>query len=745
MKRPVLGFFLLHFTALTLALVLTPFTLAQSAGKLTIEDIFADGGVTGRGPENIQWRPDNAGFSFVQRDDSGTHGELWYVDAATGAKQSLVTEAKLATLSPSLQKITDEREKERLTRYNVAAYLWAPDSKQLLFDSRGQLWLYSLATGTGVQFTAAPDPSQDPKFSPDGNLLAFVRKHNLFVQPVSGKDAKQLTKDKDENLLNGEVDWVYAEELEVRSNYFWSPESKQIVYLQIDETRVPTYPITDWMPTHPEVEQEKYPKAGDPNPAVKLGVVSASGGKTRWISLSNDPDIYIPRFGWVREGIAYAMVLNRRQDTLDLYFIDTDSGRSRKVLTESDPTGWVAVNDDFRILKSGDKFLWSSWRTGNTHLYLYSFDPQNPLSADAKLERPLTQGDFQVLAVAAVDESAGVVYFTSNKDDAREQQIYSVKLDGSDLKRVSQEKGTHGADFSEDGKYYLDSFSTQTSSPRMSVCAPGGSCQKVWESRSVDGYGLRAPKFLEFKAEDGTVLYGSLLLPPDAAAGAKIPVIVNTYGGMAGQLVRNAWIGTTGLFHQILAGRGFAVFTVDNRGTPNRDRKFQIAIRHEFGRVELRDQLAALDQLTAQYPQLDRSRTAIWGWSNGGSMTLYAMTHSDAFKAGVAVAPVTDSRNYDSIYMERFLGLPKEDPQGYDDSAVPPVADKLHGSLLLVHGTSDDNVHFQNSVQMVDALIKAGKQFRFMMYPNKTHGIAGAAARTHLFHMMEDHFERELK
>jgi len=249
---------------------------------------------------------------------------------------------------------------------------------------------------------------------------------------------------------------------------------------------------------------------------------------------------------------------------------------------------------------------------------------------------------------------------------------------------------------------------------------------------------------MEFKADDGTTLYGDLLLPPNSTAG-KIPVVVEVYGGPAAQIVRNEWGGTTALFHQMLARNGYAIFSVDNRGTPNRDRKFQTAIRHQFGAIELKDQLAGLDQMLAQYPQLDRERVAIWGWSNGGSMTLYSLTHSDAFKAGVSVAPVTDWHNYDTIYTERYMGLPKDNEKGYADSSLPKAADKLHGALLLAHGTSDDNVHFQNSIQMIEALMKAGKQFRFMLYPNKTHGISGTQDRTHLFHMIQNFLDENLK
>ena len=711
---------------------------------LTIETLFQPGGLAGRAPETTEWSPDGTRVTFVQRDDKGENGELWYVDASTGERKVLVSAAKLASLDPDVNKVKNEREKERLTRYRVAAYLWAPDSKHLIFDSQGQLWLYDLGSATAVQFTSASDPSGDPKFSPDGGHVAYVRKHNLFVRPVSGNSEKQLTKDTGDNLFNGDIDWVYAEELAVRSNYFWSPDSKQIVFLHMDESKVPTYPITDWLPTHPNVENEKYPKVGDPNPVVKLGVVDADKGKVRWISLTSDEDSYIPRFGWVREGVIWAEVLNRTEDKMELYFADAKSGKSRIVLTETTPGAWMDFEHvEVRFMKSKGEFLWPSWRDGNMHLYLYSFDKQNPMGAEAKLESQLTKGDFEVLGIEGVDEAAGTVFFSANKDDPRQTHIFSVQLDGSGLKALTTEEGEHLGNFSDDGKHYTHMYFGPQASTSISLCTVGGVCNPVWQAReAIHEYGLRAPKYLEFKADDGTTLYGRLLLPQDAPASGKIPLIVNIYGGPAAQMVKK---GAPDPFDEILSRKGFAIFAVDNRGTPGRDRKFQTAIRHEFGAIELKDQLTALDQLLAQYPQLDKDRIAIWGWSNGGSMTLYAMTHSDRFRAGVAVAPVTDQLNYDSIYTERYMGLLKDDKDGYQQSDVTQSAEKLHGALLLVHGTSDDNVHFQNSIQMIDALIKAGKQFRLMIYPNKTHSIAGKDARVHLFTMIVDHFERELK
>jgi dipeptidyl-peptidase 4 len=736
---------LVLFAFIFCAMIAAPGVAQSSPTKpLTIESINQPGGLGGRGLENAEWSPDGTKLTYVQRDEKGEKGELWYVDAATGEKKMLVSAAKLAALDPDVNKVKNEREKERLTRYHVAAYLWAPDSKHLIFDSQGQLWMYDLGSETAVQFTSASDPSGDPKFSPDGAHVAYVRKHNLYVRPANGKDEKALTKDTGENLFNGDIDWVYAEELGVRSNYFWSPDSKEIVFLHMDESKVPIYPITDWMPTHPNVENEKYPKVGDPNPVVKLGVADADKGKVRWISLTSDEEAYIPRFGWVREGVLWVEVLNRTEDKMDLYFVDAKSGKSRIVLTETTPGAWIDFDHvEVRFLKSSGQFLWPSWRDGNMHLYLYSFDKQNPMGADAKLERQLTEGDFEVLGIEGVDEAAGTVFFSANKDDPRQVHIFSVQLDGSGFKGLTSGEGMHRGNFSADGKHYTHMFMGPQNSPSVTVCAVGGSCYPVWAATNVIAeYGLRAPKQLEFKADDGTVLYGRLLLPPDASASGKIPLIIHIYGGPAGQMVTKS---TPDAFDEILARKGFAIFAVDNRGTPGRDRKFQTAIRHEFGAIELKDQLTALDQLLAQYPQLDKDRIAIWGWSNGGSMTVYAMTHSDRFRAGVAVAPVTDQRNYDSIYTERYMGLLKDDKDGYEQSDVMTSVDKLHGALMLVHGTSDDNVHFQNSVQLIDALIKAGKQFRLMIYPNKTHSISGKDARVHLFTMIVDHFERELK
>jgi dipeptidyl-peptidase-4 len=731
---------------------------ARGPQQLTIERIFAEGGVTGRAPSNLEWSPDGKKVSFVQRDASGEHGALWYVDASTGKKAILVAEEKLATLAPPISKIKSEREKTWIERYHVASYHWAPDSQHLLFDSMGQLWYYSLDSGTAVQITTAPQATGDPKFSPDGKRISYIRDHNLYVRPLeAGAGEKEITEDANpkikkhelgsgtatEDLLNGEVDWVYAEELDVRSNYFWEPSGRHIAFLQMNEHGVPTYPLTDLLDVQATVEKEKYPKPGDPNPVVRLGVVGSEGGKVKWISLTKDQDIYIPRFGWIRDGWLWVQVLNRAQNKLDIYFVDANSGKSRRVLEETNAK-WIEISDDFQVLKSGDRFLWSSWRTGYTHLYLYSFDQSNPLAADARLERQLENGDYEVTDVDGVDDSW--VYFTANKDDARDRQLYRVKLDGSGLSRISQEPGTHETDFADDAKHYVDRFSTLQTAPLMSFCTVGGSCNQFWGSNDLKQYHITPPKFVDFKAEDGTALHGILWLPESAATAApgSVPLILNPYGGPHAQDVSNAWRGAFGLFNQILLRHGFAVLTVDNRGMGARGQKFAAANFHHFGDTELKDQLAALDQALQQYPILDRNRLGFWGWSYGGYFTLYTMTHSDRFRAGVSVAPVTNWVLYDSIYTERYMGLPKDNAENYRTSSPVNNAAELHGHLLEVHGTGDDNVHFQNTVQMAQALINAGRQFDLMIYPGKTHGISGTAASTHLFHLIENHFVKYL-
>jgi dipeptidyl-peptidase-4 len=714
------------------------------AQEFTLQSIFARE-LTGKPPQTIEWSPDGNKVSYMLWDEQGESAQLYAIDVATGKPSVLVASQKLASLAPPVTSIKDERERERRTRYSVAGYHWAPDSKHILFDANGQLWFYSLETGTAVAVSSAADEAVDPKFSPDGKHLSYLRKNNLYLRPIDGEKQTALTSEKDENLLNGAVDWVYEEELGVRSNYFWSPGGGKIVFMQMDETRVPTYPITDFLTQHPTVSQQKYPKVGDPNPEVRLGVVSTGGGGVRWLHLPDSKDVYIPRFGWLNDGVVWALVMNRAQNQIDLYFADTNSGKSRRVLRETSDT-WIEIDNNFKILKSGDRFIWSSWRDGHTHLYLYSFDKNNPLSAEAHLLNQITKGDFEVFSLEGVDEAGGNVYLIANPNDARQRHLCQVKLDGSNFQVLTlAQPGTHVTNFAPGNKHYIHEFSAIFTPPVLSLCTVGSSCNAFWQSKKLDSYNLIPPQFVDFKAEDGTLLHGMLYLPP-AAAAKKVPLIMSPYGGPQVQFVRDFWDPLTNdlYFNQFLMQDGIAVLQVDNRGMGGRGKKFAAAVMHNLGEVELKDQLAALDQALSRFPQLDGSRLGWWGWSYGGFMTLQALTHSDRFKAGIAVAPVTDWRNYDSIYTERYEGLMPANDAAYRKSSPLNFADHLHGDLVEAHGTSDDNVHVQNTIQMVNNLIQSGKQFTLLLYPGKTHGISGPTAKTHLYTRVLEFFRQEL-
>jgi dipeptidyl-peptidase-4 len=726
--------------------------MAQQPAKkqYTVEAIFAPS--SDRAPAGIEWSPDGSKLSYIQAGANGGQESLYYFDPATGKNAQLIAADKLLALTPSTSNLKDDRQRENRARFGVAAYQWSPDSASLLFDALGQLWLFDLAKGKGRQLTDAKEPSSDPKFSPDGKFLSYVRAHNIYVRPTAGGAEIALSSANDANLLNGEVDWLYSEELEVRSNYFWSPDAKQILYLQMNESPVPQYPIVNWIPTHPEIDHERYPKAGDPNPTVKL-MLTGLDGRAKEIELGVKGDFYIPRFGWARPGLAWAIVLNRLQNKQELYFIDARSGKSHRVLRESDPN-YIELHDSMgrgehqglRFLDSSNEFLWLSWRDGFTHVYLYSFDGARPLDAGVELERQLEKGEYEVDNLLGVDEVTHTVYLQANKGDDRQEHLFAVPLAGGEAVAVTRQPGVHAASMSANAKYFVDSYSTLTEPAKTQICVVGGECSQVWAAHSWEDYDTLTPQFVDFRADDGELLRGVILLPPAGVAtevNGKVPLILNPYGGPHGQSVRDS-ARTVDAFDQVLAHHGFAVLKVDNRGMGNRGRKFAMATFHHLEEVELRDNLAALDQALARFPQLDGARLGWWGWSYGGTMAAYALTHSDRFKAGISVAPVTDWHNYDTTYTERYMGVPKDNAEEYERSSVVKSAAKLKGRLLLVQGTSDDNVHLQNSIQLIDALIGAERAFDLQLYPGKTHGIGGPQARIHLFNRMLWQWEQYL-
>jgi dipeptidyl-peptidase-4 len=625
----------------------------------------------------------------------------------------------------------------------MSNYIWATDSAHLLFDSSGRLWSYDLRNGTGVEigFTGAAS-GDDPKFSPNGEFISYVRNHGISVIRMRdpGTPTIAVAPPPDQFTLNGEVDWVYLEELEARSNYFWAPDSKSIAYLQMKEAQVPIYPISDWIPTHAQVEAQRYPQPGDPNPDVHVGVVSVTGGKTVWIKLPIQAgQDYIPRFGWIDHKTLWVETLTRDHKHRDIYFADAASGQAHPVLQLTDDN---FVDDNYDVSIGFGSIVLTNWTDGHNHLYLYSYDQNSPNAANAKLERQLTKGDFEVGEVARVDHADKVVDYASNEGNPLEQQLWQVSFDGQH-KQLTTGPGFHGGNFAPTGSSFVDRQSTRLDPPTLSLCQEPGKCNIFWHTRALEPYRLRAPEQLEIKAHDGTPVYATLQIP-EGKDPASVPLILNPYGGPGPQSVANRW-GDNLLFDELLAQHGFAVLRVDNRGTGSRGRAFAQAAYHNFGPIQFEDQLTVLDAVLAKYPQLDAKRLGWWGWSWGGSFTLYALTHSERFRAGVAVAPVTDWHNYDSIYTERYMSQPSEFPSGYKDFSVANSAAKLKGRLLLVQGTGDDNVHMDNVIQFIQRLIESGIPYDLQIYPRKTHSLSGNDVRTQLYSRILTHFEQYLK
>jgi len=725
-----------HLLPFVVALMYQPGSVAQVPPKqLTVEDIFAHGPMIGTPPRGIAWSPDSNHLTYLDG------GELIDLDPGSGKPHVLVSHAKLATLGGSK---ASEQDRDHRERYKMANYLWAPDSKHLLFDSSGRLWMYDLSTGTGVEIGFTGQASgEDPKFSPNGEALSFIRNHSLAIIHLRdpGTPASIVGTTAAPNILNGEVDWVYEEELETRSNYFWAPDSRNLAYLQSNEAAVPQYPITDWIPVHATVDPQRYPQPGDPNPDVRVGVVAAKGGKTTWMKVPVRPgQDYIPRFGWVDTKTLWIEMLSRDQKRREIYFADSVTGQAHSVLKLTDDK---FLDDNYDVYIEHGFVVLTDWSDGNNHLYLYSYPENNTDSAVAKLERQLTKGDFQVGKVFRIDSEKKLVFFASNEGSPLEQQVWQVTFDG-DRKQVTTGAGNHDAEFAPSGARFTDKFSSRMSPPKMQLCELSGGCNAFWSTRALDAYALQTPEQLEVKSHDGSTLYATLLIPAGASNPASVPVIVNPYGGPGPQTLANRWTDSL-LFDELLAQHGFAVLHADNRGSGMRGRDFAQAAYHNFGPVQLEDQLTVLDAALAKYPQLDSSRLGWWGWSWGGTFTLYALTHSDRFRAGVAVAPVTDWRNYDSIYTERYMSMPAEFSDGYKKFSVVNSADKLKGRLLLVHGTGDDNVHFENTVQFVQKLIEAQIPYDLQIYPRKTHSISGPDVRTHLYNRILVHFEQNLK
>ena len=728
---------------------LTMVALPTMAEKLTIERIFDGGSLAGPAPRGLQVSPDGTRVTFLRaKPDDQFQLDLWEYQLKDNKTRLLVDSKKL---EPNGEQLSDaekaRRERERTAGlHGIVSYQWSPDGKQLLLPIGGKLYVYSLATPDAApRLLDTGDDVIDPKISPKGRYVSYVREQNLWVIDLASGDAKQLTHDGGGTVHNGEAEFVAQEEMDRSTGYWWAPDDSSIAFERYDEARVQVTKRTELYADHTDVIDQRYPGAGTPNVLVKLGLVSPAGGQPRWIDLGKDTDIYLTRVNWLPDGkhVSYQR-MPRNQQRLELRLVDAKTLAQRTLLTETSDN-WINLNDDLTFLKDGKSFLWGSERSGYHHLYLYGID--------GKLRHAVSEGEWPIDGLLALNEHTGMVYVASNKDAVPERQVYALKLDGSTAKapvRVSQGAGTHMAEFAIDGSFYVDSFSSIDTPPQVSVHKPDGSLLTWIEPNRLDEKhpfwpyrdSLIKPEFGTLKAADGQTLYYRVYKPAGFDPTRKYPVFDTYYGGPSAQVVANAW---GDYFNQYMAQQGFVVFSLDNRGMARRGHVFEAPIYQQLGAVEVDDQLVGIQWLKSQ-PWVDGRRIGVFGWSYGGFMTTMMLAKaSDQLAGGVAVAPVTNWRLYDTFYTERYLGRPQDNAAGYTRSSPLAWLDGLTARLYLVHGMADDNVLFLNSTELMAELQKRGTQFQFMAYPGAKHGLNLPGQRAHVYHLIENFFQQQVK
>jgi len=737
-----------------------PLDAQRPDSMLTVQRIFSAPDYFAAGFRGARWRPGMDAYTRLERSALVPDGEdLVQYDAESGRREVLLPAARLI---PSGEK----------SPIDVEDYSWSPDGKRLLVytnsarvwreNTRGDYWLVDLAGGVPRKLGGArakPSTLMFATFSPDGGRVAYVRENNLYVEDLATGRITALTSDGSRTIINGTFDWVNEEEFSLRNGFRWSPDGRRIAYWQLDASGERDYLlINDTDSLYSYTIPVQYPKAGTTNAAVRVGVVSASGGRTQWIATPGDPrNHYIARMDWAASSNEVVLQhLNRLQDTLTLFLGNAVTGAARPILVETD-SAWVDVVNDLRWLDGGKSFTWMSERDGWRHLYV--------VSRDGKSVRDVTPGNFDVHnpatlfgenEVLGVDEKAGTVYFTASPENATQLYLFRASLDGrTPMQRVTpaSEPGTHGYDIAPSGRFAIHTYSRFGVPPTTDLVRLPS--HEVVRSL-VDNAALKArlvsvprgpAEFFRVDGGSGYPLDGWMIKPPAFDSTRKYPVLFYVYGEPADQTVRDAWDGPTYMWHLMLAQRGYIVVSIDNSGTAApRGRFFRKRIYGQVGVLSSREQTTAARALARGRSYVDSARLGVWGWSGGGSMTLNLMFRSpQVYSTGMAVAPVSDQRYYDTIYQERYMGLPQRNVEGYRQGSPITFASQLRGNLLLVHGSGDDNVHFQNSEALINALVAAGRPFTMMDYPNRSHCICeGQGTTLHLFDLLTRYLNEHL-
>ncbi len=728
------------------------------AEPLTIERIFDGGSLDGPSPRGLQIAPDGARVSLLKaKAGDQNRFDLWAYDLATKQLGLLVDADALAPGEKLSAEEAARRERARTADLSgIVDYQWSPDGRKLLFPLGDKLYLYELGAAKDQALRALDTGGAvlDPRISPQGSYVSWLREGNLWVLDLAAGKARALTTDGGGTVRNGEAEFIAQEEMARDRGYWWAPDDSLIAFERYDEKTVPVVRRFEIQAERTDVIEQRYPAAGEANVEVKLGLVAPGDGETRWIDPGADKDIYLARVDWLPDAkhLAYQWQ-SRDQKRLELRFVDVATLEQRTVLTETRDS-WVELHDDLRFLSGDRGFVWGSDRSGFHHLYHYGLD--------GTLIAALSAGDWNIDRLLAIDETAGQVFVESNRDFAGDRQLYRLALDGSTADaplRISEGDGTHRIAFSPDARFFVDTYSAPDTPPRVSLHASDGARIGWIEENPYD----TSHPFAAFRDEAATAEFGSLLAgdgqtlhyrlfkPAGFDPARRYPVFNFFYGGPGVQRVVRAW-GDSATAHasqqvrfcQYMAQQGFVVFTLDNRGMARRGRKFSDAIHGQLGAVEVEDQLAGIAWLKKQ-PWVDESRIGVFGWSYGGYLTTMLLAKaSDEVALGVAVAPVTDWMLYDTHYTERYLGHPAGNRAGYIRSAPFAWLDGLASPLLLIHGMADDNVLFTHSTKLMAELQERGIAFELMTYPGGKHGLSTPAMRKHVYHAIAAAFERHL-
>lgn len=715
---------------------------SQVPDSLTVEWLYSAAAGRLASTPQCQWLDDGR-LVIYERGDGTSPGALYAMTVATGERIRLIDPPAARA---SLQGLLGDATPGTLPFPEVLE----GKGRSALYTFGGDIFVLDIAKAAFTRVTQTPAEEKCVTLSPDGTTIAFVRDNDLYVHTIGTGTERRLTTDGSATILNGTLSWVYWEEIFGRhdAGYWWSPDSRTIAYFQFDESRVSVQHYVDVKPWTPRVIRQAYPKVGEPNPTVRVGIVGVRDGATRWIDLAPFPHEYIVRVGWLPDGKRISVqTLNRLQTRRELLLADATTGAAQRLMEETDST-WVGIFDGLTFLADGSGFLWPSERDGYQHLYMYSMQ--------GDLVRQITRGPWTLREAGGVawvqggmvfvDQERASIYFTALERSAVERHLYRIGVDGRGLQRLTTGDGSHSITFSPDGRYFVDRSSSIDQTPSLAVHERSGALLRVIHAgKKVSTLSARlvAPEIISIPARDGFALPAQILRPKDMIPGKKYPVVINVYGGPSAPTVVNGWQREI-FWENLLAQQGYIVMHVDNRAATGISKKLEATIFQQLvGPVELNDMVDAVRWIK-QLPVVDSSRIGIWGWSGGGSNTILGMTRSAEFKAGIAVAGVTDFRFYDSRFAEQYMRTEKENLAGFQANSLLPYAKDLHGRLLLVHGSYDDNVHIQNTWAFINELVKANKQFELMVYPMRMHGISDRPARIHLYTTMLDFWKRWL-